>query len=86
MSRDALRHLDYLDHILEAIQRIEHYTDDCAPGFAAQHAEVPWNEMYTMRNRVAYGYFKVDLEIVWKTIETDLPELAQKIQQIRQPL
>lgn len=28
-----------------------------------------------MRNLLAHGYYKVDLEVVWKTIEADLPNL-----------
>ena len=28
-----------------------------------------------MRNALAHGYFKIDLAIVWKTIQTDLPQL-----------
>ena len=32
-----------------------------------------------MRNVLAHGYFKVDLEVVWKTIERDLPELEVMI-------
>ena len=28
-----------------------------------------------MRNVLAHGYFKVDLSVVWKTLEGDLPEL-----------
>lgn len=47
--------------------------------YAAAHPEVPWSVIYTMRNRVAHGYFKVDLEIVWKTIHTDLIELHAQI-------
>jgi uncharacterized protein with HEPN domain len=35
--------------------------------------------MYTMRNRVAHGYFKVDYELVWKTIQQDLPELRKQV-------
>jgi uncharacterized protein with HEPN domain len=35
--------------------------------------------MYTMRNRVAHGYFKVDFELVWKTIFADLPELRRQV-------
>jgi uncharacterized protein with HEPN domain len=31
-----------------------------------------------MRNAVAHGYFKVDLEIVWKTIHTDVPGLHRQ--------
>ena len=36
--------------------------------------------MYTMRNRVAHGYFKVDYEIVWQTIHNDLSDLHYLIQ------
>jgi uncharacterized protein with HEPN domain len=35
--------------------------------------------MYTMRNRVANGYFKVDYALVWKTIHADLPELRAQV-------
>jgi uncharacterized protein with HEPN domain len=50
--------------------------------FAAAHPEVPWSVIYTMRNRVAHGYFKVDLEIVWQTIHTDLNELHALIRKL----
>lgn len=53
------------------------------PDFANQHAGVPWGTAYEMRNVLAHGYFKVDFEIVWKTIEKDLPELEKKILAIR---
>ena len=54
-----------------------------APEFAAQHDDVPWQVMYTMRNRVSHGYDKVDLEIVWKTIQSDLPGLYSQIQEVQ---
>ena len=53
-----------------------------APAFAAQHDDIPWQVMYTMRNRVSHGYDKVDLEIVWKTIEGDLPGLHAQITRV----
>jgi len=49
------------------------------PGFAQEHPEVPWGFAYEMRNALAHGYFKVDLEIVWKTVHLDLPDLADQI-------
>lgn len=49
------------------------------PTFALAHADVPWEVMYTMRNRVAHGYFKVDYEIVWRTIHSDLPALREQV-------
>jgi len=53
-----------------------------APEFAVLHDDIPWQVMYTMRNRVAHGYDKVDIEIVWKTIQGDLPGLYQQVQSL----
>lgn len=55
----------------EAARNIERHH----PAFAAKHDDVPWSLLYTMRNRVAHGYFKVDFELVWQTIHVDLPVL-----------
>lgn len=54
-------------------------------GFAAAHPHIPWALMLTMRNRVAHGYFKVDLELVWKTIYADLPELRSQVAALISP-
>lgn len=53
------------------------------PEFSAKHPEVPWALVYAMRNRVAHGYFKIDLEIVWRTIQNDLPELERQLVKLR---
>ena len=56
-------------------------TRDC-PDFAALHPELPLSFAYEMRNALAHGYFTVDLGIVWKTIENDLPNLQRQIQRL----
>ncbi len=59
----------------EASRNIEiHY-----PEFAAAHPELPLAFAYQMRNALTHGYFKVDLEIVWKTIHSDLPGLYRRV-------
>nr|WP_281174770.1 HepT-like ribonuclease domain-containing protein [Simplicispira psychrophila] len=52
-----------------------------AADFAAAHADIPWKIMYTMRNRVSHGYEEIDLEIVWRTIQGDLPVLHGLVQE-----
>jgi uncharacterized protein with HEPN domain len=49
------------------------------PDFAQQHASIGWKSMKGMRNRIAHGYFDVDLDIVWETVATSLPELLNKL-------
>ncbi len=48
---------------------------DHDPEFVARHTEVPWRNMRGMRNRIAHGYFDIDLDVVWNTVQTALPEL-----------
>ena len=115
MKRNPQRLSDYLNHILEAIERIEEYVselDEMAflgnklvqdavirnfevigeasnniekrfPEFVAAHPELPLASAYQMRNAVAHGYFQVDFEILWKTIQRDLPSLHTKVEEIR---
>ena len=110
--RDQQRLVDYLGHILQAIERIERYTEDMSevaflddemtqdavirnfeiigeashnievnfPEFAQANPELPLAFAYQMRNAVAHGYFKVDLEIVWKTLSNDLADLCRQVQ------
>ncbi|HEX6828588.1 MAG TPA: HepT-like ribonuclease domain-containing protein [Burkholderiales bacterium] len=40
---------------------------------------VSWTIAYEMRNALAHGYFKVDVRIVWKTIQTELLPLKEQI-------
>ncbi len=114
---DILRIPDYLEHIIEAIERISRYIDDISEiefledektqdavirnfeiigeaarniehshsMFADNHPQVPWTLMYTMRNRVAHGYFKVDFELIWRTIHEDLPALYEQIRLLIEP-
>ena len=49
---------------------------DRYPDFANQHAQVPWRNMRGMRNRIAHGYFDINLGLVWDTVQTALPPLV----------
>ena len=47
--------------------------------FCARHAEVPWRNMKGMRNRIAHGYFDVNLDLVWDTVQTAMPRLVEQL-------
>jgi uncharacterized protein with HEPN domain len=49
------------------------------PEFVQAHPEIPWRSMRGMRNRIAHGYFDINLEVVWATIETALPDLLRQL-------
>lgn len=35
-----------------------------------------------MRNRIAHGYFDINLDVVWDTVQTALPELLKQLPDI----
>jgi uncharacterized protein with HEPN domain len=114
MSKDQQRLVDYLAHMLQAIDRVNRYTEELDevaflenelvqdavirnleilgeasnniqkhyPEFAVLHPELPLAFAYQMRNAIAHGYFKVDYEIVWQTIQASLPMLHDQVQNV----
>lgn len=80
MIQDAvLRNVEIMGEAANNL--IKHY-----PMFVEQYDDIRWSDMYWMRNRISHGYFAVDLEIVWRTIERDLPKLYEDIKKVQQSL
>ena len=46
------------------------------------HPAVPWLQIAGMRNRLIHGYDTIDLDLVWQTIEDDLPPLIAALDTI----
>lgn len=56
---------------------------ETCPEFTQSHPGVPWRSMRGMRNRIAHGYFEIDLDVVWNTVQTALPELLKQLSTVR---
>lgn len=50
--------------------------------FTAAHPLIPWTSMRGMRNRIAHGYFEINLDVVWDTVRIALPELHEQLSRI----
>ena len=70
----------------EIIGEASHNIENHFPEYAAAHPELPLAFAYQMRNAVAHGYFKVDMEIVWKTVQNDLSGLYSQVRGAHQAL
>ena len=47
-----------------------------------KYDSIPWPQVVGMRNRLIHGYDQVDLDILWDTIEIDLPPLITALEGI----
>ena len=50
--------------------------------FREQHPGLPWASMIGMRHVLIHEYFGIDLDIVWRVVDTELPKLKQQIEAI----
>jgi uncharacterized protein with HEPN domain len=46
------------------------------------HPTIPWSDIIGTRSRLIHGYDRVDLQIVWNTIQADLPPLIDALRLI----
>lgn len=53
------------------------------PEFVAEFSAVPWLKIRGMRNRIAHGYMGLNIETVWDTVQTAIPNLLDELHAIR---
>lgn len=67
-----------IDAVIRNLEVIGQAARNMPQEIVAQYPEIPWKEMVSMRNKVLHEYFGVDLDILWKTIQEDLPALKKQ--------
>ena len=40
-----------------------------------QLQDIPWEDIIGMRHRLVHAYFEINLDILWRTVQDDLPTL-----------
>ena len=48
----------------------------------AEHPQIAWAPIVGMRNRLIHGYDFVDTDILWQTVQEDLPKLIEALERI----
>ena len=47
--------------------------------FKALHSDIPWVDVYGLRNRIVHEYGNVDMSIVYDTLVNDIPDFLRKL-------
>jgi uncharacterized protein with HEPN domain len=53
------------------------------PELVDRFPHVKWRNMRGMRNRMAHGYFDINLDTVWNTVQEAMPQLIEQLTAIR---
>ena len=71
-----------LTHLVELIGKA---ASQVRRNVQARYPEIPWPKIVSMRNRLIHGYDFVDYDILWDTVNTDLPPLITALEKVIPP-
>lgn len=67
-----VRHLQIIGEAARALSR----------EFRERYPGIPWLDIIDMRNVLVHEYFGINLDLVWRVVGVDLPEMKRKIEAI----
>ena len=73
------------EKVLAAIRVIEvigEAAKNIPPSIIDRYPDVPWSGLARMRDKLIHVYFGVDIEVVWQTLQDDLPPLQESMKKI----
>lgn len=70
------------DGVMHRLEIIGEASRNLSDAFLDQHPDIPWQDIIGMRNRIAHGYFAVDLRAIWDTAQMDVPALREWIERV----
>ena len=77
------------EKVLAAIRVIEvigEAAKNIPPSIRDRYPDVPWSGLARMRDKLIHVYFGVDIEVVWQTLQDDLPPLQESMKKIMDDL
>lgn len=82
-SEDFKNNNDKSKAALFDLLQIGELTKDCLSSEVYKEIDnVPWKDIYNLRNRIVHGYSAVDYMIIWETIKNDIPKLINEIEKV----
>jgi len=73
---------DYRDVVCMNIFQIGELANQISEKAENSLNDIPWRQMYAIRNILAHAYIKVDHKIVWDTVVHDIPQLSERLKNI----
>ena len=71
--------------ILKAVEIVGEAASRVSAAGKKAYPEIPWTEIVGMRNRLVHGYFNINLQRVWETVEEDIPRLISQLEALVPP-
>jgi uncharacterized protein with HEPN domain len=82
-SRDEIETERMLNlSLVRLIEIVGEAADHVSAEFRLNHSSIPWKEIIGMRHRLIHGYDNIDYDLLYQTIQEDLPALVALLEEI----
>ena len=76
ISKEELESNEILvDSVMFRLIQVAENSQKLTESFKTLYSHIPWRAIKGLRNRIVHEYGNVDLDVVFRTIETDIPAL-----------
>jgi len=72
--------------VIRALEVIGEATKRLPQPLRDEYPHVPWSLMAGMRDRLIHGYSDVDLQVVWRTVQEEVPSVQRQVRMIVEDL
>lgn len=69
-----------LDSMMLRLVQISEDARNLSDSFREKNAQIPWTDIYGLRNRIVHDYGHVDLGIIYDTLKSDVPDIKAFIE------
>lgn len=84
ISKEEFINNDLLqDAVIRNFEIIGEASKKISPNLKLSYSMIPWREIAGMRDKLIHDYFGVDIEMIWITVNEDLPTLLLQIELIK---
>jgi uncharacterized protein with HEPN domain len=63
----------------EEFKKIDRYSDK---KLLPNYPEIPWKNVMGLRDKIAHGYFEIDIDVIFDTLRNDMPPLLAVVKQM----
>jgi uncharacterized protein with HEPN domain len=74
------------DAVIRRIEIIGEAIKNIPAEFKQGHPDIPWRAISGMRDILIHEYFGIDLKLTWRVVRFKIPELKEKILEIKEDL
>lgn len=75
-----------IDAVVRNLEVIGEAARNMPKNIRLDYPDIPWKQVIGARNKVLHEYFGVDEEILWKTIQDDMPILKEQIESLKKTI